>query len=268
MKRLLLFTLLAALAPARGPAPLGSDPHPEQEQDRRELELLRKGLQGTGIEIDPGARLVTVPARVLVRTDLLEYLLVGRRGAVHESLFLTEVKPSLLNASLLALGFEPGRNASVREAEDGSPEVLPPAGERSSRLYLYAAWKEADEVYLYRIEDLLTNLETGRAMRRHAWVFLGSRFAASSEGEGTGFVADLEENLVNIAYFYQGNTLATAALEECVRQTIWAPNAWLLPPRDAEVSLVFAREKIMRLPPALEEGLPVVDGRATGPPRK
>jgi len=265
MKRLFLSTVFAALGglpPARVPAPL------DQDQDRRELELLRKGLEGTGIEIDPGARLVSVPARVQVRNDLLEYLLVGRRGAVHESLFLTEVKPSLLNASLLALGFEPGRNASVREAADGAPEVVPPTGEGSSRLYLYVAWKEAEEVYFYRIEDLLTNLETGRAMRRHAWVFLGSRFAPSSEGEGPGFVADLEENLVNIAYFYQGNTLATAALEECVRQTIWAPNAWLLPPRDAEVALVFAREKLVRLPQALEEALPVVDERSPVPTRK
>jgi len=225
----------------------------DRQQDDAER-LLRESLAAAGLDLDLEQGLLALPARVLVRNDLLEYLLVGPRGATHESLFLTEVRPSILNAALLALGLEPGTNSRIEDHDDGAV-VLPPAGDG---VYLYVAWREGEETYLFRVEDLLSNLATGRAMRRHRWVFLGSRFAAPGPEEPEAFVADLEENLVNIAFFFQGNTLLTAALEECVEQTIWAANAWLVPPRDQEVRLVFARERLQRLPAAWADRLPEV----------
>ena len=238
-------------------------PATQKETAEDGAELLRQALVGTGIELDPSRGLVSVPAEVLVRNDLLEYLLVGERGAAHESLFLTDVKPSLLNAALLALGVEAGTNARAVESDGEPARIVPPVAGEHSGLFLYVAWREAGEIYLFRVEDLLTNLETGRAMRRHAWVFLGSRFAAVREGQPPSFVADLEENLVNITFFYQGNTLLTGALEECVNQYIWAPNGWLIPPRGQEVRLLFARRRVTRLPPAWAEALPLVSREAS-----
>ena len=245
MRPLLTSLLLLALVPASRP-----------RQEAQAGELLREALEGTGVSLDVEAGLCSLPARVLVRNDLLEYLLVGRRGAAHESLFVTDARPSLVNAAVLALGCAPGENARVEDGPVAS--VVPPSGGPESRLYLYAAWKEAEETYLYRVEDLLTNLEDGRSMRRHAWVYLGSRFAAPREGEPEAFVCDLEENLINIAFFYQGNTLFTAALPECVEQTIWAANAWLLPPTESEIRLVLSRERLTRLPADEEARLPLV----------
>lgn len=237
-------------------------PTAQEEAAEDGAELLHQVLVGTGIELDLKRGLVSVPAEVLVRNDLLEYLLVGERGAAHESLFLTDVKPSLLNAALIALGVEEGTNARAVENDGASAHIVAPvAGERSG-LFLYVAWREAGETYLFRVEDLLTNLDTGRAMRRHAWVFLGSRFAAVNEGTPRSFVADLEENLVNITFFYQGNTLLTAALEECMNQYIWAANGWLVPPRGQEVRLLFARERVTHLPPDWAEALPLVSTEA------
>jgi len=247
--RTALLSAFLFLAPASG----GFATAPQEEDPAK---LLQKSLEGTGLQLDLEAGVVSVPVQVLVRSDLLEYLLVGKRGAVHESLFSTEVKPSLLNAALLALGCQAGTNARVKGAEPH--EIIAPTGGEASGLYLHVAWREAGETYLYRIEDLLTNLETGRAMRRHRWIFLGSRFASLREGEPKSFVADLEENLINVSFFYQGNTLLTAALEECVQQTIWAPNAWLIPPRQEELSLVFSRRRLAGLPEGWDAKLPVV----------
>lgn len=251
VRQLLSVALLAALSgPAQDPAERGG------ARDSAEArELLAKALDEAGIAIDLERGLVSIPAEVLVRDDLLEYLLVGPRGAGHESLFLTDVRPSLLNTALLALGVQPGTNARWEpvEGQEGEHRVLPPEGDG---FLLYVAWREDEEVYLYRVDDVLSNIESGYSMRRHRWVFLGSRFRALHEGEPEAFMADLEGNLVNISFFFQGNTLLTAALPECIEQTIWVGNPWLLPPRGAPVRLVFARGRQDRLPEGWEEALP------------
>ena len=146
---------------------------------------------------------------MLVRDELLEYLLVGPRGQGHESLFTTDSGPSHLNAGLLALGVEPGSNARW-DVTPEEPELRLPAGDG---FYVYAAWRERDETYLFRVDDLLSNLRTGRSMPRHRWVFLGSRFSRPREDQPEVFVADHEGNLINIAFFFQGNTLLTPAVE-------------------------------------------------------
>ena len=230
--------------------------------------LLESTLAAEGIQIDLEAGRVGLPVTVLVRDDLLEYLVVGPRGATHEGLFLTQATPSLISTALLAIGTEAGENARWIEKDPGagsgatptndrghvSPEfeVVPPSGSDAARLYLYAGWREDGESYFYRVDDLVANLETGRSMRRHPWVYLGSRFHRVREGEPEVFVADLEQNLVNVSFFYQGNTLITAALPECQTQTIWLANSWLLPERGSPVTLVFSRSPMSALPAGWE----------------
>jgi hypothetical protein len=234
-------------------------------QDVGASEQLEAALAEQGVRFDLEARRVSFPARVCIREDLLEYVLVGEHGASHESLFLTSVSPTVLNASLLALGARPGTNVrwvprdpppTEEELRDGAPthDVLPPEGDG---FYLYAAWKEGGEEYFFRIEDLVTNLERGRSMQRHAWVYLGSRLVPSSTEEGAPEVlaAEMEGNLVNLSYFRAGNTLFSAALDACVQQTIWLPNAPLLPAAGAEVVLVASREPLRALPEAVAADL-------------
>jgi len=96
-------------------------------------------------------------------------------------------------------------------------------------------------------------------MRRHRWVYLGSRIVQRRSGE-EAFAAGLEGNLVNISFFSQGNTLITGALEECLSQSSWLPNAWLLPPRGSRVTLLFSRERLATLPDALAAIVPSVQG--------
>jgi hypothetical protein len=247
-------------APAPGPGPAVSE------------DELAEALAREGLMLDRAAGVVSLPATVLVKNDLLEYLLVAPNGAAHESLFLTQVRPSLLNAALLLLGAEPGRNAhwETREGVDerGRPlqAVYPPEGDG---FYLYAAWTEGGETYLYRVEDLVRNLARGRGLARHRWVYLGSRFAALKPGTPESFLADVEGNLINIAYFFQGNTLLTAQPEECIEQSIWAANEWLLPPTGQPVRLFLAREPLAALAPAWAAALPEADPDAEprrGPP--
>ena len=266
----------AALVP---PAPSGDRSSVVRQDD----EALRATLAAEGVGLDLEHGLVSIPVDVVVRNDLLEYLLVGPRGAMHESLFATPVRPSLLNAALLSLGVEPGRNARWEEVprspdqtpggegDDDDPDgrarpdvrlVLPEGG----GFWLYAAWREGDEVYFFRIDDLISNLDSGRSMQRHRWVFLGSKFKRPRENEPEVFVADLEQNLICLSFFYQGNTLLTASLPECQIQTIWVANPWLVPPRDSRVELIFARDKLDRLPADVLARLPSVAPPDVAPP--
>ncbi len=229
---------------------------------------LEQAFRAQGIHLDVARGLCSIKCVIDVRDDLLEYLLVNFHGAAHESLFATEVVGSQLNAALLALGAEQGRNArwfrvdpqpTPEESRAGAPmfRVEPPDGDG---VYMYVAWKADGETYFYRVEDLLRNLASGRSMQRHRWVFLGSRMVRvrASDTE-QAFAADLEGNLINISFFEQGNTLLTCSLPECVSQSIWLPNAWLLPPRDSAVELIFSRERLGVPSAELDARLPVLE---------
>jgi len=255
MLRLLALALVLA-APPQDPLPGPLSP----EEQRLVDELAKQGVQ-----LDPLRGLVSIGATVEVRDDLLEYLLVGPAGASHESVFRTDVLPSVLNVGLLSLGVERGTNATWypkdppvddEDLRNGiSPyEVTPPQGDG---FYLYVGWREGGEVYFFRMEDLLRNLMQGRAMRRHRWVYLGSRLVPDDRGDEV-FAADIYHNIVNVSFFSEGYTLVTGALPECIEQTIWMANGWLVPERGSAVRFVFSRGTLAAPPPELLELLPDV----------
>jgi hypothetical protein len=229
---------------------------------------LAAALQKEGIVLYREAGVLSIPVQVQIKSELLEYVLVGPNGAAHESLFLTRVRPSVLNTALLLLGVEPGHNAHFENRagtdELGRPnvQIYPPEGDG---FYLYAAWREGEELYFFRVEDLVRNLDNGRSLARQRWVYLGSRFAALKAGAPETFLADAEGNLINLAYFFQGNTLLTAVPEECFSQTIWAANEWLLPAQGEGLRLYFARKPLTQLEPAWLAELPRVSAGATPP---
>jgi hypothetical protein len=247
----LLLAPVALAAPQDGPRPAG------------EAELIAS-LAQAGVHFDPVAGLASVLTTVEVDNDLLEYLLVAPGGARHEALLATEVRPSLLNVALLGLGAEPGRNATW------NPRDPPPSEEELGRgispydvhvpegdgFWLYVGWRRGDETFFLRAEDLVRNLATGQTMRRHRWVFLGSRMLPAQDGAGEVFAADVYQNLINVSWFSDGATLLTGALPECLEQTIWMSNAWILPERGSGVRLVFARERLAAPPAALVALLP------------
>jgi hypothetical protein len=260
---------LRTLLPTLALLPLLAGSRAPQQEDP--VEALAEAFAAQGIDLDLEAGRCSFPASICIREDLLEYVLVADYGAAHESLFATSVSPTVLSTAIVALGAEPGRNVSwvpkdpqptEEELRDGAPthEVVPPSGDG---FLIYAAWREGEETYFFRLEDLITNLQTERSMRRHAWVYLGSRLIDDEDG-GQRLAAEMEGNLINLSYFRAGNTLFTAALPECEQQTIWLPNAALLPPRGAGVRLIFSRERIRELSPELEAGLPVHQVSAPG----
>lgn len=265
MSRIVITVLLglAGFAPQAAQQPAGT------QKPTPEMEKLVTTLAEQNVKFDPVRGIVAIPVDVDVRDDLLEYLLVGAGGAAHESVFVTPVVPSVLNAALLAAGATPGTNAvwkpkqpppSEAELRKGAPpyDIEVPKGDG---FFLYAGWKVGDEVFFFRMEDLIRNLGTGQSMRRHQWVFLGSRMIKNGRKgheQEQQFAADVYQNLICVSFFSDGYPLITGALPECVDQHIWMANAWLLPDRGSRVELFFTRQKLDRLPSDCEAWLPTV----------
>jgi hypothetical protein len=245
-------------------------PAAPETAERAAGQALVQSFRAQGIELSLAERWLAFGVQVQVREDFLEYFLVGPAGAGHESLFVTDVKPSLLATALVTLGAEPGTNAQW------TPKQPPPSDQelragalpfdvalpRGTPFYLYAAWKQGDEVYFHRAEDLVRDLSKGRSMQRHALVYLGSKFVPASRGNPDGadevLAADVYQNLISVCFFTAGDALFTTALAECVYQDIWTANAWLLPERGESVTLLLARERLELLPGALREKLSTV----------
>lgn len=255
-----LLALLALVAPlagslvggAGGPSGEVRPQDPDEPLAVDPFADLRAAFATQGIGLDAARGIVTAPAQVAVVNDLLEYLLVMPHGAAHEALFTTSVDPEVLNTALLTLGVAPGINAdwapkdpapTQEEINAGtSPyDVRVPEGDG---LFLYAGWREGDEVHLHRIEDLVRDRFRGRTLRRHRFVYLGSAMTQRGPDEPARFAASTDGNLINVSFFKAGHTLLTTALEECVDQSAWLANAWLLPPVGSKVLLVFSRERL------------------------
>lgn len=256
------------------------------QEDPRE-EALQEILAAAGITVAEDRATLAFPAQVEIRGDALEYLLVNPHGAVHEAMFVTGADPELLSTAFLLTGAEPGTNVryepvdpppTEQEMLDGARthDVIVPAGKP---LYLHAAWREpagavdpatgaqtGESVHFHRVEDLILDVERGRTMRRHGFVWLGSRMIdGAREGDAERFAATATGNLMSTTFFADGFALMTTALPECTSQTIWFPNSWLLPPRGSEVLLVASDTPLASLPEHLREALPRALPEATGP---
>ena len=218
---------------------------------------------------------ISFPVRLEVTRDYLEFLLVNPHGGVHESLFSTELDAQVINTAVLAMGLKPGENVRWR-ALMGDPldlkgvgvqgprqpgqiasrdqyEVLVPNGDA---LYLYAAWREGEESFFFRVEDLIRDLDRGRTLRRHAFVYLGSFMKPAGPDRPPRFAASMEGNLINIAFFKKGSALFTTAVVECDKQSNWLANSWLLPEQGAGMRLVFSKKPLTEAPASVHALLP------------
>jgi hypothetical protein len=260
--------------PAQDPAGRGAEASADEQAQ------LVSAFREMGIQLSTEEKALGFSARVEILNELLEYLLATTQGATHETLFLTDVNPDGLTAAMLALGVPQGSNVKY-VAKDPPPtreevrsgvrthDVVSPSG---GETYLYAAWREAagardsqtgefpsETLHFHRMEDLLLDLVRGRSMRRHAWSWIGSRMIQDpGSGGGEVLAATAMGNLINVAFFSQGDTLVTAALPECVVQTGWRPNVWLLPDTGSEVLFIMSTVELDGLPGDLMASVPFV----------
>ncbi|MBM4062748.1 MAG: hypothetical protein FJ265_16885 [Planctomycetes bacterium] len=224
---------------------------PKQQDPQALLKEMLAQFQKEGIEFDQKAQTVTMPAFVNRPEDLLEYLLIHRRGKRHEAMFYTKCKPSLLNGALLLLGLQPGRNAkaeeivpapSIEEIEKGAEtvKVTPPQG---MPFWMTVHWQTPEgQRAEFCVEDLLLDLSTQKPVVDCSWIYLGGRMAAIYRNEPEVFVADFEGNLISTCYMYPENHLATISHQlGRDQQNWWFTNK--VPEPETEVRITFHRQE-------------------------
>lgn len=242
----LVSTLVGQTDPAAKPA--AQDP---EAAAAKVLAEVKAQFAKEGLTLDAKAGTLTIKATVNQPRDPVEYLLVHRRGKRHESVFWTPAKASILNAGLLMLGLEAGKNAdyqekvpapTLEEIEAGADPVIvtPPQGKP---FWITVHWTTADGTKKdYCIEDLLLDLATEKPVETIGWVYLGGRMAKIYKDEPEVYVADFEGNLFSICYLTPDNHLATMVHERARDDQNW----WLtdaLQPPDTEVQLVVHKQK-------------------------
>lgn len=229
-------------------APQGQDP---KAQAQKVLAEVLAQFEKEGIRLDGKAQTLTIKAVANKPRDPIEYLLVHRRGKRHEAMFWTASKASVLNAAMLMLGLEQGKNASYVE-KDPPPTlediekgvdpliVTPPQGKP---FWMTVRWKDAlGETKEHCVEDLLLDLAAEKPVGECSWVFLGGRMAQLYKDEPEVFVADFEGNFLSVCYMSPDNHLATMVHERARDDQNW----WLtdlVPPPETEVELVFHKQK-------------------------
>jgi hypothetical protein len=236
-------------APARPePAPAAQDPAAAGQQL---VEAVHKQFAEQGIAVDAKAQTVTIKAVMNEPPDPIEYLLIHRRGKRHEAMFVTESKPSVLNAALLMIGLQPGKNATYRE-KDPPPTlaeieqgvdpliIVPPEG---NQYWMTVRWKDsAGKPVEHCVEDLILDLSTGAPIGATSWVYLGGRMARIYKDEPEVFVADFEGNLISVCYLSPDNHLGTMRHERARDDQNW----WITdksPPPGTELEVVFHRRE-------------------------
>lgn len=220
---------LASTIACQGNGNSSDSPKPAQDPQAVLKEVLAS-FKKEGIKLDAKARTVTVPVVVNRMQDPVEYLLIHRKGKKHESLFITEAKPSILNAALLMIGLKKGKNATyvekepaptLEEVQNGVDPVIvtPPKGQP---FFMTVRWTTPEgKVQELCVEDMLLDLATQKPMGACQWIYLGGRMAQLYKNDPEVYIADFEGNLVSICYLTPDNHLGTMVHERARDDQNW-----------------------------------------------
>jgi hypothetical protein len=215
-----------------GDAPPPAQPFVAYTEEQKAA--LRTAAAAKGIVL--GDDRVSVPGEVILREGALEFFAVFPGGKTHESILLlcgkrdAEGNPSpglgaTLNASLMALGLRPGTPL----------RVLPGGGTRPPRgttVHIAVEWDEDGKRVRARAEDLLWDVENGRALESGKFLYTGSFF------EPDGYIPDLSGDAV--AVYSTVYTLIDLADPRAVDDSKFAPCTPRIPGPGTKVDVVFS----------------------------
>lgn len=218
-----------APAPPEGPDGAGA-PEPEKQPS------LRPAFPH--IRVDRSAGLVEIDGIVPIDahdpntpTVYLEATVCTRDSKEHESLVMTDARPSEVHAALLLLGLEPGRPGSwTFDGKEMRPTPPTGAGLDIAIAYRDAGGREVESP----VAEWIRNERTGARFTSRdggaAWVFAGSRFVRRNGREW--YDADGAGTLIGLTTF-GGETIAWSEVyspEASVQEPEWIADASRVPP--------------------------------------
>jgi hypothetical protein len=185
--------------------------------------LFRIGM----VEFDNRLRTVSLPARVRVRTGVIEYALVHERGKTYESLLSTPAEPAQVHLAFLLLGIEPGKL--------GTEASTPIRVGDSNAVEISLTWKARGTNVTRSLSDLII-LRTNETaipapLPLAKWLYNGSRLTSR------GFAAQQEGSLVSL--IRDPTALVNNPGADCDNDLIHFPRTEVLPQPDIPSVLTF-----------------------------
>lgn len=195
-------TFLRPLALASALFLAGLPAHAEDPKPQPPAAMMREvgpGLYELGkMRLDKNAASLTFPGKINMKEGMLEYLICSPQGSTHESLLVSEVRPTDLHFAMLLLGAK-GAGIRTPAPEDAPPsqidaEYLKKAPELKGDVITITARyknKEGKEITT-AVEDWILNESTKQAAPRGPWSYTGSMFYEKD------FLAEVQGNIASL----------------------------------------------------------------------
>jgi hypothetical protein len=222
--------------PATAPAPAEPVTPPHAAPWAEASPGLRVSRELRALEFDG-----TIPIDVHGKAPrvFLEVLVCSRDSREHESLIVTDVKPSSVHAALLMLGLVPGAPGSW-QFEHATLTSTPPSG---PRLNVSVRFEKDSATVTEPIESWVANLRGGPSLAERDpaqhLVFAGSRFV-TRDGADT-YAADADGTLIGLTAF-GSETIAWTAMyhpDSAFEQPQWIADPARVPAFGAKVTVVI-----------------------------
>ncbi len=234
----ILTRLFATIAVAFIPAVHAEDPKPAPQPAMEEISPGVYRIKQ--IVLDKNTHTVRFPGKLNMDEGILEYLLVTKEGAAHESLLTSEIQPNDLHFAMLLLG---AKGAGIA-APDGKEAALPTQIDaaylktapqlKGDVINISVKWTQDGKQASVPVEDWILNEGTHKSVERGPWTYNGSVFSDNA------FLAQIQGCFAALV-------LNPAALINNPRKgndddTLWVPNKTKLPPLDTQIEITIKLE--------------------------
>jgi hypothetical protein len=173
------------------------------------------------IKIDIADKEITFPAEFNMNKGVIETILVGPQGRLHETILKTDALPSYIQTSLLLLGLECGQNMEL-----GNYDIMP----KGDSLLIYASWTDTLGItHDEPIERLVWNIPQKREMLKTYWIFLGSKIVNGQ------FIADLDQNIIRT--YHDPFAIIHSSLPTISDDTFYEANKNIVPEKGTKATI-------------------------------
>ena len=179
------------------------------------------------VKIDTINGTIEIPAQINMKEGLIEYLLAGEGGKLHESLLRTRAQAHSLQVALLLLGLKESPESISIQGDPGIPT--------GDGVTLWVQWDEKGKTNTDRIERWVKNQDTKKKMEPIPWIFTGSLIM---DGR---FLAQAEKSM--IAIYRDPVAIINNPLPEGANDEIWFADPVQTLPEGSDCTVIIKIEK-------------------------
>lgn len=192
------------------------------------------------VRVNLATREVQFAAIVCLTEGWLEQIVCSPNTREHETLMVTDVRPSNLHAAMLLAKYESGTPGRWKY-EDDRYSVIPPTGTAVEVLVRYT--NAAGEVVEHPVNEWVRDHRGETDFPNRPWVFGGSRLEPNPESMGPGehYVADMTGSVIGLVTF--GDELLgwrqVLSDQAAVSEPEWEANGRAMPPVGTPVTVIL-----------------------------